>query len=166
MKRLLVLGAFVTASLFFFGSHAGTVQAQPGNYGDAGCGLGSILFGAKPGFVQVFAATTNGTFGSQTYGITTGTSNCAAGGGGTPTARNYVETNREAVAKDISRGSGGTIADLSQLAGCKNPNQVGRSLQKNFKRIFPRAGLKDTEVSANVVGVLRSDASLQCTAAI
>ena len=98
MKRLLVLGAFVTASLFFFGSHAGTVQAQPGNYGDAGCGLGSILFGAKPGFVQVFAATTNGTFGSQTFGITTGTSNCGGGGGGTPTARNYVETNREAAA--------------------------------------------------------------------
>jgi hypothetical protein len=157
MKRLLLVGAFVAASLFFFGSHAGTVQAQPGNYGDAGCGLGSILFGAKPGFVQVFAATTNGTFGSQTFGITTGTSNCGGGGGGTPTARNYVETNREAVAN---------IADLSQLAGCKNPNQVGRSLQKNFKRIFPRAGLKDTEVSANVVGVLRSDASLQCTAAI
>ena len=166
MKRLLLVGAFVAATLFFFGSHAGTVQAQPGNYGDAGCGLGSILFGAKPGFVQVFAATTNGTFGSQTFGITTGTSNCGGGGGGTPTARNYVETNREAVAKDISRGNGETIADLSQLAGCRDSHAVGRSLQKNFKRIFPRAGLKDTEVSANVVGVLRTDASLQCTAAI
>ena len=61
MKRLLVLGAFVAASLFFFGGHQGTAKAQPGNYGDAGCGLGSILFGAKPGFVQVFASTTNGT---------------------------------------------------------------------------------------------------------
>ncbi len=165
MKRLFLTGTFV-ASLFFLGSHAGTVQAQPGNYGDAGCGLGSILFGSKPGFIQVFASTTNGTFGSQTFGITSGTSNCGGGGGGAPTARNYVETNREAVAKDISRGNGGTIADLSQLAGCKNPHAVGRTLQKNFKRIFPRAGLKDTEVSANVVGVLRSDASLQCTAAI
>jgi hypothetical protein len=165
MKRLVLLGTFI-ASLFFFGTTTSTVQAQPGNYGDAGCGLGSIVFGSKPGFIQVFASTTNGTFGSQTFGITSGTSNCGGGGGGTPTARNYVETNREAVAKDISRGSGGTIADLSQLAGCKNPHAVGRTLQKNFKRIFPRAGLRDTEVSANVVGVLRSDASLQCTAAI
>ena len=166
MKRLLLVGAFVSASLFFFAGNAGTVQAQPGNYGDAGCGLGSILFGAKPGFVQVFAATTNGTFGSQTFGITTGTSNCGGGGGGTPTARNYVETNREAVAKDISRGNGETIADQSQLAGCRDSHAVGLSLPKNFKRIFPRSGLKDTVVSANVVGVLRTDASLQCTAAI
>lgn len=165
MKRLLLVGTCL-ASLFFLASPTGTAHAQPGNYGDAGCGLGSMLFGAKPGFIQVFAATTNGTFGSQTFGITSGTSNCGGGGGGTPSARNYVETNREAVAKDISRGSGETIADLSQLAGCKNPNAVGHTLQKNFKRIFPRAGLKDTEVSANVVGVLRSDASLQCTAAI
>lgn len=164
MKRLLLVSAVLSLSVL--GLRADTVHAQPGNYGDAGCGLGSMLFGAKPGFVQVFAATTNGTFGSQTFGITTGTSNCGGGGGGTPSARNYVETNREAVAKDISRGGGETIADLSQLAGCSNPNAVGRTLQKNFKRIFPRSGLKDTEVSANVVGVLRADASLQCTAAI
>src|SRR6266545_2071443 len=46
------------------------------SYGLAGCGLGSMLIGSKPGIVQIFAATTNGSFGTQTFGITSGTSNC------------------------------------------------------------------------------------------
>jgi hypothetical protein len=163
MKRNVLLISFAV-SLSVLGLRSGEVSAQPGNYADAGCGLGSMIFGSQPGFIQVLASTTNGSFGSQTFGITSGTSNCGAGAMGAPTAKNYVESNREAVAKDISRGSGETIADLSQLAGCSNSQEVGKSLQRNFKQIFPRPGLKDTEVSDNVVGVLRADASLQCKA--
>src|SRR3954469_2639303 len=50
-------------------------------YGMAGCGLGSLIFGPvnSPG-AQILAATTNSTFGSQTFGITSGTSNCVSGG--------------------------------------------------------------------------------------
>src|SRR4051812_1818938 len=44
-------------------------------YGVAGCGLGSIVFGPKPGMIQIVAATLNGT-GGQTFAITSGTSNC------------------------------------------------------------------------------------------
>ena len=45
-------------------------------YGMAGCGLGSILFGAKPGKIQILSGTTNGIYGNQTFGISSGTSNC------------------------------------------------------------------------------------------
>ena len=38
-----------------------------GTYGLAGCGLGSMAFGDSPGAVQIFAATTNGLFGTQTF---------------------------------------------------------------------------------------------------
>ena len=60
----------VAASLFLLPV---SVFAAAG-YGAAGCGLGSMVFGSKPGAEQVVAATTNGTFGSQTFGITFGTS--------------------------------------------------------------------------------------------
>ena len=40
---------------------------------------------------------------------------------------------------------------------------VGKKLQKNFKQIFPNAKASDTEVSENVVRVLKSDESLSCT---
>ena len=51
-------------------------SAWAGGYKSAGCGLGSMII-KDDGFVQVFAATTNATSGSQTFGITSGTSNCA-----------------------------------------------------------------------------------------
>ncbi len=134
-----------------------------GTYGAAGCGLGSLLFGATPGFVQVFAATTNIVFGSQTFGITSGISNCASTGPGAVTARAFVESNREAFAKDVSRGSGETIATLATLSGCQNAPAVATSLQRNFKRIFPNALTSNTEVSAAAIGALKDDKQLACS---
>lgn len=140
-------------------SIAGPASAD---YGMAGCGLGSMLFPADSGFIQIFAATTNNLFGTQTFGITSGTSNCTKSEGGKASAKAFVETNRMALAKDIARGQGETIESLAQLAGCKDPSQVGVSLQSHYRTIFPDAGVSDTTVSDSVVDVLSSDASLAC----
>jgi Protein of unknown function (DUF3015) len=159
MKKLLI-GALIASSALI-----GTTQeksAVAGNYGTAGCGLGSIVFGSKPGYIQILAATTNGTFASQTFGITSGTSNCADTGGGTPSAAAFIQTNREALAKDISRGNGETIKNLATLSGCVDTAAVGATLQKNFKVIFPTAEISNTEVSTNVLTVLKSEKSLSC----
>lgn len=134
-----------------------------GGYGAAGCGLGSIVFGNKPGFMQVFAATTNGTLGSQTFGITSGTSNCNSSAPGGMAARQFIETNRQAFAKDVSRGSGETIASLATLGGCRDTQAVGVTLQKSFTTIFPDASASDTDVSAAAVASLKSDKTLACT---
>ena len=144
---------------------AASAQSLPvdAGYGTAGCGLGSIVFGSKPGIIQIFAATTNGTFYTQTFGITTGTSNCVdAGGGAGPTA-SFIQTNREVLAKDISRGSGETISTLSTLAGCKNPDAVGKTLQSKYRDIFPNAEVTNVEVSGRVVSILRKNSELSCT---
>lgn len=133
-------------------------------YGAAGCGLGSIVFGSKPGFMQVFAATTNGTFASQTFGITSGTSNCNSSAPGGMAARQFIETNRQAFAKDVSRGSGETIASLTTLSGCRDTKAVGVTLQRSFTAIFPDAGVSDTDVSAAAVASLKADKSLACSA--
>ena len=65
MRKLVVIAGLCFAT--------GAMAAD--KYGTAGCGLGSLVFGNQKGIVQIFAATTNGLFGSQTFGITTGTSN-------------------------------------------------------------------------------------------
>jgi len=96
-------------------------------FGTAGCGLGSMLFGKQPGMIQVLAATTNGSFGTQTFGITSGTSNCTDMSSGPGSAKAFIETNREALAKDIARGQGETISSLSSLAGCQNSKRVESS---------------------------------------
>lgn len=131
-------------------------------YGTAGCGLGSIIFGPGTGFVQVLAATTNGSSYTQTFGITSGTSNCDASAPAT-SAKNFVETNRVALAKDISRGKGQTLTSLTELAGCSDSKAVSAKLRKSFKVIFPNAKVTDEAVSASVVEVLKSDESLSCS---
>ncbi|MDD9936237.1 MAG: DUF3015 domain-containing protein [Myxococcales bacterium] len=136
--------------------------AHADGYGTAGCGLGSILFGDDPGIIQVLAATTNGTFGNQTFAITSGTSNCADSGGGSASAKAFIEANRESLSKDIARGQGETITNLSALAGCADEAAVGTTLQKNFSEIFPEASVNDTQVSESVLQTLKSNTALSC----
>ena len=136
--------------------------AFAGPYGTAGCGLGSMVFGNQAGIIQIFAATTNGTFASQTFGITTGTSNCGAMGGGTASAKAFIDANREALAKDISRGQGETLQNLATLAGCSDASAVGSALQKNFQSIFPSASTPNDQVGDAVISTLKSDAALSC----
>ena len=158
MRKNMVLA--VGASLIGTSLLASTALADP--YGMAGCGLGSMLFGDKPGFVQVLAATTNGTFGTQTFGITTGTSNCEDTKASAQSTKAFVQANREAVAKDIARGSGETIASVSKLAGCADSAKVGATLQKEFKAIFPNEQVSDVAVSESVVTTLQAHSELSC----
>ena len=141
---------------------AAPLAAKAGGYGTAGCGLGSMVFGSQPGMIQILAATTNGTFASQTFGITTGTSNCGAMAGGTASTKAFIDANREALAKDISRGQGETIANLATLAGCSDASAVGSALQKNFQAIFPAASVANAQVGDAVISTLKSDAALSC----
>lgn len=138
---------------------AGTAMA---GYGSAGCGLGAVLLGDKAGFMQVFAATTNASFYSQTFGITSGTSECGAGPAKVGKVEHYLETNRAAFAKDAARGSGDTLVGLSKVAGCANPALVGKAMQKNYSEIFPNVGVTDAEVAKHVISTLKANPALAC----
>jgi DUF3015 family protein len=160
-KRLVQMGGAV-AALGLASLVCAGVGAAP-NYGPAGCGLGSLIFEPDSGFTQIFAATTNSTFGNQTFGITTGSSNCDPGSkSGERSTEIFVASNREAVAKDIARGSGETIESVARLAGCKDSQAVGRVLQQRFNAIVPAATTSDAEVGAGVVRVLKSEKQLGC----
>ena len=132
-----------------------------GRYGAAGCGLGSMAFGSQPGAVQILAATTNGLFGTQTFGITTGTSNCGTSLFAQGT-KNFVDANREALAKDISRGQGEAIGALTVINACQDSRAVGTALQKNFKAIFPSEDASNEQVTTAILDTLQSDQSLGC----
>lgn len=161
MKKLLA----VTAGLLLAGaaSAAETGAGLKGNgaYGTAGCGLGSLVFSNQPGAVQIFAATTNSTFGTQTFGITSGTSNCGASmiQAGT---KNFVDANREALAKDMSRGQGETIGALTWMAGCKDSREVGAKLQASYSSIIPSEQATSDEIAAKLIETLKGDQALGC----
>jgi hypothetical protein len=136
--------------------------AMADGYGTAGCGLGSIVFGDKPGMIQVLAATTNGTSANQTFAITSGTSNCGSSEPSAESAKAFVETNREALAKDVARGKGETISSLTTLAGCSDAAAVGATLQQSFSSIFPAASVSDVTVSQSVLDTLKAHPELSC----
>lgn len=104
-------------------------------YGMAGCGLGSILFGAKKGIVQVIAATTNGVSGNQTFGITFGTLNCEIPESGMQAAV-YIENNREVVIKDAARGNGETLVGLANILKCSDQAAFNSNVQSHFEKVF------------------------------
>jgi hypothetical protein len=137
------------------------IKGKPGRYGAAGCGLGSMAFGDQPGGVQILASTTNGTFGTQTFGITSGTSNCGSALWAQGT-KNFVEANREALAKDVARGEGEAIGALTQINACTDSRAVGAALQKNFTAIFPSEDASTDAVTEAILRTLHGDASLGC----
>ena len=158
MRLALALAVLFSASTTLA---AGEGLKGTGQYGLAGCGLGSLVFGNQPGAVQILAATTNGTFASQTFGITTGTSNCGPGMFAMGT-KNFVEANREVLAKDISRGTGEAIGALAVINACGDSSKVGAALQKSFSAIFPTESATSDEVTAAILQTLHSDATLGC----
>lgn len=111
-------------------------------YGMAGCGLGSVVFGDKPGMIQVVAATVNHTAYSQSFGITSGTSNCGEAGK-QARANEFIEVNKVALENDLARGAGESIVALGEVMGCQNSN-----FTVNLKSQYAPGASKDQLVSA------------------
>jgi hypothetical protein len=95
--------------------------------------LGSIVFGNQEGFMQVIAATVNGT-GVQTFGITSGTSNCGRGLFAKAEVNSFIQSNAVALENDIARGQGETLSTLNNMLGCGA--DFGSTLQNNYKQIY------------------------------
>jgi hypothetical protein len=165
--RKFALVAFMSVLCIGLAAWKADAQVRGNQYSMAGCGLGSLVFrNDEDRTKQVLAATTNGTFGSQTFGITTGTLNCNPGGGPSGrTASLFIDVNREAFVKDVSRGNGETIEHLATIMGCSNSAAVGTALQKNFGVIFTGADTPSDQITDNVFQTIKQDPALagSCT---
>jgi len=87
-----------------------------------GCGLGKLAWldygGQKQIAPQVMMATTNGTFGSQTFGISSGTSGCANDGVIMKNKHiNMASRAFESLAEEMAQGRGEHLASLAALLG-------------------------------------------------
>ena len=161
LKTFLVLSGLLLATLnsgdVFAQKKQGLVDQLSGQgYGMAGCGLGSILFGEKPGMVQIFASTTNGLYSNNTFGVTSGTSNCAPEGDGGQAATIFIESNRLTMANDVARGSGETLSAFYNIADCNEKEAVSQVLQKNYKSIF-KADSSNEELVNAIRSTLRNN---------
>jgi hypothetical protein len=152
MKKL----AFVASAVLMVVVFSGVSWAvDPKN---TGCGLGSILFEGQNGLVsQTFAATTNGTFGNQTFGITSGTSNCEQYKTFTSNEKlnTFVADNMDNLARDIARGQGEYLNTLAFLMDVPDAQAgVFRShMQAHFPDIYTSDKVTHSDVVKNILVV-------------
>jgi hypothetical protein len=130
-------------------------------YGMAGCGLGTLVFKDQPGKIQIVAATLNNLIVPQTSAITTGSSNCYEASA-SEAANHYIESNGEALQKDISQGQGETLTGLLTIWGCGNVDQVGAALQSNYQRIYDSSNRTNVELGNNLKNIIRQNTNNSC----
>lgn len=122
-----------------------TLSLATGNHPMAGCGLGYVLMSNKDNskVTQVLGATTNGTFGSQTFGISSGTSGCTEDGAVKFAKQTevFAAVNIESLRREIAVGQGEYVNTFATLLGATEQQrpQVVAFMRANYTQLFPTA---------------------------
>ncbi|OOE33537.1 MULTISPECIES: DUF3015 domain-containing protein [Salinivibrio] len=155
MKKFIAIAALATLPL------SGAALADS----DIGCGLGTMVFDGQQGKVyKVLGATTNGTSGNQTFGITFGTLGCD--GTGTIDSQQklamFIDGNMDNLARDIARGEGETLATLSEVWGIKDADKAAFNdvAKQNFASIVTSEQVTSQEVLTNLNTVVAQNDQL------
>ena len=153
MKRALI--ALVAVALSAPAAFAGNGKAN------TGCGLGTMLFGSSQAddsiVLQILAVTTNGTFGTQTFGISSGTSECEQPASVVKNERlnEFIQANLDNLARDIARGQGETLSTLGELMAVPAADRetFSKKLQAHFVEIFPSSDVQYAHVTDTILRV-------------
>lgn len=148
MKKLIAGAILLGASSMAF--------AQPG------CGVGAMIWKGQSGIApHVLAATTNGSFGNQTFGMTTGTLGCQTNEAVQSMAM-YMNGNIDNVARDMSRGTGENLDTLAVVLGVEQADRGAfrQLLQDNFATIFPTTDTTSDEAVGAIVALMEKNEKL------
>lgn len=146
MKKILVSLAAVAAL---------STAAFAGVNNQTGCGLGSMIIkDDSTALMLALQATTNGTSANQTFGITSGTSNCKK----TQLVMNeraedFVAANMDQLAKEAAIGHGESVDTLAELLNVEDKAAFAASLQKNYNSIYTSESVKMADVLDNIATV-------------
>lgn len=145
MKKIIISAAMAALTLS---------SAYAASNSNTGCGLGSILIKDQSTTVmQVLAATTNGTSGNQTFGISSGTLNCAepASFASNDKLNRFVTENMDELALDISAGQGETLNTLATLMNVQDKSSFNANLKANFSNIYSNENVSSANVIDSIV---------------
>ncbi len=154
MKRLLLVVALVVV-------FAVPVYAAPAGQYNYGCGLGAVAFkdgGANDSILmQAVATFLNGISCNGTFGITSGTSECAkpAKFAGNERLNEFAYKNLDDLARDIAAGQGeavSTVAVLLDVPVAQRP-AFYKSLQASFTEIFPSPTVDTAHVVDTIAAI-------------
>ncbi|MDN5848373.1 MAG: DUF3015 domain-containing protein [Nitrococcus sp.] len=131
-----------------------------------GCGVGTIIWDGQDGVApMILGATTNGSFGNQTFGISSGTLGCQQGGTVTAAARlpMFAGHNLDELAGDMAAGRGESLDVLANLYGIRSePDRAAFSAltQAHFAQLFPSENVTAGQVLAELESLMANDARL------
>ena len=146
MKKLIVSIAAVAAL---------STAAFAGVNSQTGCGLGSqVIKDDSTAVMLSLQATTNGTSGNQTFGITSGTSGCKK----TKFVMNeraeeFVASNMDQLAKEIAMGQGESVDTLAELLSVEDKEAFASALQANYNSIYTSKNVEMADVLDNISAI-------------
>lgn len=144
---------------------AGSAMADP----NIGCGLGTQVWEGQSGLApKVLGATTNGTFGNQTFGITSGSLGCSSDGVVTADARlrMFAGANLDNLARDMAQGNGETLDAFATLMDVSDSDRDAfyAFTRSNFGAIFAEDEATAGTMLDNLNTLLASDSRLSAYA--
>jgi hypothetical protein len=157
MKKLAVSGTFAALMMVASVGHAE-------GYNMAGCGLGTMVFKENTAGQQILAATTNGLFGNQTFGITSGTSNCASGGviKAQREQAAFAEVNFQDLKRNMATGGGEFLASFATLLGCEDSAKplLAKMTQAKYETLLPSDKTTPMQLVGGVKAQIKVDTRL------
>lgn len=159
LKRKLAVSLLALAPLAMLPLSA---HADP----DAGCGAGSKIWAGQHGTIyKIFAATTNGSFGNQTFGMSSGTLGCHQGGTVTSAAARipmFARANIDQLASDMAAGHGEALTALASLYGIDASDRASFDalVQAHYQELFPSAETNSNAVINSLNALMKADAQL------
>jgi hypothetical protein len=132
---------------------------------DIGCGWGTQAFKGNSGVLyKVIAATTNGSFSNQTFGISSGTAGCGRGGVIKADAQlnMYAGANIDRLASDMAAGDGESLDTLAHLIGVADADKPAffQLTKSHFGVLFPSGQVTAGEMLTSLRGLMAEDQQL------
>lgn len=142
-----------------------SVSVYAGEYGMAGCGLGSVILGSQNNYLQILAVSTNQypTY-SQSSSISSGTSNCTEDGivKNNKAQEVFVHLNYENLEKEMARGKGEKLDTLANLFGCsKSKAKFASMTKKNYSKLFSKENDDPSKLYLAIKTEFNNDESLK-----
>ncbi len=154
MKKLLIASTLLLSTSAF--------ADAPGSQT---CGWGNMLFAGQSGTPShVLAATTNGSTGNNTIGMTFGTNGCSTTGKLTYGGKEMIDVSMimDEFSEDVARGNGEALTAVAVSLGVTEADRAlfKATLHNNFNTLFPSENATTEHVVSSMFSLMKDNETL------
>ena len=154
MKKLLIASTLLLSTSAF--------ADAPGSQT---CGWGNMLFAGQSGTPShVLAATTNGSTGNNTIGMTFGTNGCSTTGKLTYGGKEMIDVSMimDEYSEDVARGNGEALTAVAVSLGVTEADRAlfKATLHNNFNTLFPSENATTEHVVSSMFSLMKNNETL------